>query len=95
VSLPPDAAPGLGAYGTVRIPVGTAARVLVPPAALHPRGQLTYVYVLDDGGIASLRLVRTGKNVRGMIEITSGLDPGVRIVAAFSENIREGVKVVP
>lgn len=95
VSLPPDAAPRLGAYGTVRIPVGTAARVLVPPAALHPRGQLTYVYVLDDGGIASLRLVRTGKTVRGMTEITSGLDPGVRIVAAFSEKVREGVKVVP
>jgi multidrug efflux pump subunit AcrA (membrane-fusion protein) len=49
--------------------------------------------VLDPGGIARLRLVKTGKVHGDRIEILSGLSPGERIVVEGVEKVSDGSRV--
>ncbi len=79
VELPP--VPGLrsGLYGRAAFGVGTREALLVPRAAVTRQGQLESVYVVE-GGVARLRLVRTGKVHTDRLEVLSGLAPGERVV---------------
>jgi len=84
--------PGLrsGLYVKVRIPRGKKALILAPKAAVVEKGQLTGVYAVDDRGIVTYRLVRTGKEYAGNWEILSGLKPGDRIIIQGVEKAVDG-----
>lgn len=56
-------------------------RIVLPPAALLRRGELTAVYALRDGGF-ELRAVRTGADLGAAgVEVVAGLRAGERIAA--------------
>ncbi len=87
VTLPE--APGVrsGTFGRVRLP-GAARRALTVPAeALVTHGQVTSVFVVDDG-VARLRLVR----VRGT-EVLAGLTAGEAVVVAPPPGLVDGRQV--
>jgi multidrug efflux pump subunit AcrA (membrane-fusion protein) len=65
---------------------------LVPTAAIVQRGQLSGLYVVEDG-VLHFRLVRTGGRLDGRVEILSGLSAGATIVAAGSDRAQHGARV--
>jgi membrane fusion protein (multidrug efflux system) len=81
-----------GQFGRASIPAGDYEAVLVPQAAVVRRGQIESVFVVKDGR-ASLRLVKTGPQHGGAVEIVSGLDGGELVVASEVDLLRDGDRV--
>lgn len=90
----PGAGPDLwsGLYGTLEIPVGHEAALLVPPSSVIDNDGLSEVYVVSDGK-AYLRYVRTGRTVGGQLEILSGLSSGEQVVVSPSGTLVNGTSV--
>ncbi len=82
--LPEGVPGGPGMYAEVMIPdVSSPSRALpvVPMAAIHKKGSLPSVQVLDDENKPTMRLVRIGEVVdETSVTILSGLKPGERIL---------------
>jgi len=89
------AAPGLqsGAFARVLFPTGSKRVLAVPRAAVLERAGITGVFVVDAQGIAQYRMVRTGTEVDGQVEILSGLNPGERVVTGNAGVVNNGDKV--
>jgi RND family efflux transporter MFP subunit len=83
-----------GLYTSVKIPSGKKEVLLVPQSAFVEKGQLTGVYAVDDQGIVTYRLVRTGKVYNGSREILSGLKPNDQIIVQGVEKARDGGIIV-
>lgn len=85
---------GLGAGMYARVGLAGTARptLLVPAAAIVQRGQLSGLYVVEEG-ILHFRLVRTGRRLDERVEILSGLTEGATIVAAGTERAQDGARV--
>lgn len=86
--------PGLrsGLYGKARFLIGKKTGILIPERAIIRRGQLTGLYAVDEKGVISYRIVRTGLSYpeSGMVEILSGLNDGDRIIIEGIEKVVEG-----
>lgn len=86
----PRLSAGLFARG---VHAGAASdRLLLPAAALITRGQLTGVYVVEDGRLR-WRLVKTGRAVGERLEVLSGLTAGEQVVAGGAERAVSGARV--
>lgn len=84
VDLPPAASGQSGRFGRLLLTTGTSLDVSVPAAAVARHGQLETVFVVEEGTVR-LRLVRTGRERDGRLEIASGLyaDEKVAIAGAL------------
>jgi multidrug efflux pump subunit AcrA (membrane-fusion protein) len=88
---------------TVTARSGTFARVLfsgasrralvVPPGAVRQHGQVSSVYVVQDGK-ARLRLVHLGPSSPDGVEILAGVDTGESIVTSPPARLVDGAQVV-
>ncbi len=79
-----------GQYAKARIAMGKSRTVVIPMGAVVEKGQLTGVYAVDDGGVISYRLVKTGKHRKDGIEVLSGLTAKDRIIVAGVEKAVDG-----
>jgi multidrug efflux system membrane fusion protein len=95
LDLPESAALRSGLYGTARFGTGPRAALLLPRAAIDRRGQLERVFVVDEGNVARLRLVTTGRTYGDRVEVLSGLDPGERVVLEGAPRVTDGGRVEP
>ncbi|SNB47080.1 efflux RND transporter periplasmic adaptor subunit [Geobacter sp. DSM 9736] len=82
-----------GMFGRARIAVGRSSGIVVPKGALLERGMLSYVWVVGTDNSALLRLVKTGRELAGRVEIVSGLAHGERVVTGGGEKVAEGARV--
>lgn len=82
-----------GLYGKARFITGQMEAVTIPKQAVVERGQLTSVYVVDQSGIAHMRLVKTGKTYGDRIEVLSGLKEGEQIVVDGVTAVNDGSRV--
>jgi multidrug efflux system membrane fusion protein len=82
-----------GLYGKARFITGQTKALTIPIKAVVERGQLTSVYVVDQSGIARMRLVKTGKTYSDRVEVLSGLIEGEQIVVAGVEAVNDGSRV--
>jgi RND family efflux transporter MFP subunit len=82
-----------GSFGRALLAVGEKRGVMVPKTALVERGQLTFVWVVDEGNIARMRLVKPGTSHADRIEILAGLSQGERIVVSGMEKVVDGARV--
>jgi membrane fusion protein, multidrug efflux system len=57
------------------------------------QGQIAGVFVVDQSGVARLRLVKTGRIVGDRVELLSGLNDGEEIVSEGIGSLRDGVRV--
>lgn len=94
VRLDLPAVPGLrtGQFGRVAVPTGPASGVEVPVAAVIHRGQLEYIYVVDQGK-AHLRIVRTGGRTASAVELVAGAGLGETVVVSGLEHLHDGQRV--
>ena len=76
-----EGAPALrtGQYAQVTLSGVASPAILVPSTAVHRFGQMEQLYVVQND-IARLRLVRTGEQHGGLVEIVSGLGAGEKVV---------------
>lgn len=82
-----------GLYGKARFVVGQRKMLSVPQTAVTQQGQLVGVFVVDQSGLARLRLVKTGRTVGDRVELLSGLSDGEEIVSDGTSSLRDGVRV--
>jgi RND family efflux transporter MFP subunit len=81
-----------GMFGRAEIITGERFGMFVPRDAVYQRGQLTYVYVAENDR-ARMRLVRTGREYLGAVEILSGLQSGERVITGASGELTDGSPV--
>lgn len=83
--------PGLFARITIK---GSTERdvVLIPEAAVLPRGQETFVYVVD-GAKAMERRVKLGERANAQVEVVEGLTPPATVVTAGQQKLRDGAAI--
>ena len=81
-----------GQFGRVRVPVRERAALLVAESAVVRRGQIESVFVVEEGK-ARLRLVKSGRQMNGKIEILSGLSGGESVVVRDAHLLTDGVSV--
>jgi RND family efflux transporter MFP subunit len=79
-----------GMYAKVFIPEGRKEVLLVPKKAVVERGQLSGVFVKDDGGVITYRLIKTGRLFGDNVEVVSGLKAGESIVTEGMEKAVDG-----
>lgn len=79
-----------GSYGKVLIPEGKKEALLIPVKSIVERGQLTGVFVVDDKGIITYRLIKAGKMYDGQTEVLSGLAKGEGIIVSGVEKAVDG-----
>lgn len=82
-----------GMFGRATFVIGRKDAATVPAAALIERGQLTGVFVADDQNRAWLRIIKTGDEVNGRVEVLAGLEPGERVAIDPTGNLREGAAI--
>ncbi len=69
--------------------------VTIPVDALVLRGQQQAVYVLDANNRVHIRNVQVGLQGQKLAEITSGLNPGERVILGGQDNYQENEAVTP
>ena len=82
-----------GVYGKARFIFGQRQALAIPKTAISQRGQLTGVFVVDQSGLARLRLIKTGRAFGDNVEILSGLNAGEQIVVEGPATIQDGARV--
>ena len=82
-----------GLYAAARLPVGERTEIFIDEKAVVARGELRGVYAVNEDGVISLRLVKTGKKNNGMTEILSGLNKGDRIIVKGVDKAVDGGRV--
>ncbi|MCM2264695.1 MAG: efflux RND transporter periplasmic adaptor subunit [Desulfuromonadales bacterium] len=91
-SLPDDPALAAGLFARAAHAGGTSDALLLPTAAMVTRGQLTGVYVVEDG-VLRWRLIKTGRAVGDRVEVLSGLVSGETIVTGGVERAVSGARL--
>jgi len=82
-----------GLYGKARFMTAQRQALAIPQQAITQRGQLVGVFVVDQGGVARLRLIKTGKTFAERVEVLSGLTEGEQIVTEGLSSIQDGTRV--
>lgn len=90
---PPEGQLRSGLYGKARFVSGQRQVLAVPQTALTQRGQLVGVFVIDQSGVARLRLVKVGKAFGDHVEVLTGLSGGEQIVIDDLGSIQDGTRV--
>ena len=87
-------APGMYANTSLRLANATNV-VTIPLEALVLNGQQQTVYVLDNSNHVHVRNVQVGIEGSKLAEITSGLNPGERVILGGQDKYQEGEEVAP
>ena len=88
----PAGAARSGQFARLRVVVGEGDALLVPAEAVTRFGQMERVFVVEQNR-AVLRLVKTGREAAGRIEILAGVNPGERVVLAPPAALHDGATV--
>jgi RND family efflux transporter MFP subunit len=81
LALPPGPTLRSGSFYRVRFAGPPNDALVVPATAVLRRGQLAFVFVVDEERRARLQPVSAGTRIDDVIEILSGLPDGTRVVA--------------
>ena len=93
IEVPKDKDLSPGMYGKVYIPVKKDEKILIPKSAIVKWGQLTAVYTVDKNGVLRLTFVKLGEDYGDKVEVVSGLEKGMKIVADNVEKACDGCRI--
>ena len=82
-----------GLYARVVLPVG-GKNIFIPHMAIVKRGQIVGVYVVNRQNVARFRIIKTGQDIQGYIEVLSGLTENDKVIINKLDKISDGTKVV-
>jgi RND family efflux transporter MFP subunit len=92
VALPPTVTARTGSFARVVFRGPPRRALLVPAAAIRRHGQVSSVYVVEDG-VARLRLIQVGPSSSQGAEVLAGLDAGESVVVSPLHRLVDGAKV--
>ena len=97
VTLPKNAALKAGSHAKGEILMERSGGLAVPEAAVLTRDGYTYVYVIGADNVAKETKIQTAARQQGIVEVTSGLPVGVRVVGTGAGFVKDGdlVRVAP
>ena len=90
----PDGEIKAGMFARAMFETGAREALLIPASAVVERGQLSGVFVVEEGNRATLRWVKLGAPVEEHVEVLSGLQPGERYLPAPTSEVHDGANVV-
>jgi RND family efflux transporter MFP subunit len=93
IDLPAATTLRSGLFGRARFSGRTRQALTVPESALIPRGQLTFVYVVDAEQRARLRPISIGASEGDRTEVLAGLRDGDVIVTDPPVSLADGARV--
>lgn len=93
IDLPGNTKLRPGQFGRLLLPYGEDNAIYIPKSALVHRGQLDLVYVASAQKRVALRLIRTGREQSGLVEVLSGLTAGEYVVTSGGESLSDGDQV--
>ncbi|MEF8981303.1 efflux RND transporter periplasmic adaptor subunit [Thiohalorhabdus sp.] len=97
LDLPQGTPGGPGMYGEVSVPADLAQNLrntVVPYNAVVWRGSMPNVFVVDESGKASLRMIRLGEAVgNDRVAVLSGLQEGEQVLVNPPSGIKSGYQV--
>ena len=93
LSIPEDKDISPGMYGKVYIPIKQEEKILIPKSAVVKWGQLNAVYVVDKKGYLRLNFIKLGEDFGDKVEVVSGLEKGMEIVADNVEKACDGCRI--
>ena len=93
IDLPQTSGLRSGLFGRARFSGPSARALTVPASALVPRGQLTFVFLVDADGTARLRPVSPGAQDGTRVEVLAGLHDGDQIVTQPPPSLVDGARV--
>jgi multidrug efflux pump subunit AcrA (membrane-fusion protein) len=93
VDLPPDTPVVHGQYMKLEVPIGTRNALLIARSAIRETGQLKGLFIVDEGGKACFRLVKTVPYDSEQLEILSGVEEGESIIIKPDDKIVDGMPV--
>lgn len=82
-----------GAFARALFPLQSRQAIAIPTSALVRRAGIEGVFVVDGEGVARFRMVRSGAQHAGRVEIQAGLEAGERFVAEGAERLVSGDRV--
>jgi RND family efflux transporter MFP subunit len=89
VRIPRAGAPRTGTFARIRFRGPSRQSLIVPVAAVRRQGQLSTVFVVEEG-VARLRLIRTGAESADGVEVLAGLAGGDAIVTDAPAGLSDG-----
>jgi RND family efflux transporter MFP subunit len=92
IDLPPLPSVRSGVFGRAGFQLGTRSVPAIPAAAVTNRGQLQSVLVVDDG-VARIRMITTGTQMKDRVEVLSGLAAGDLIIFPIPHGLADGARV--
>ncbi len=93
-ALPPNPALQPGMFGRLQFRCEQRQLLALPPTALVSRGQLDYVFGVQDGR-AQLRLIRRGRLFQDGVEILAGVGVGDTVIVNPPASLRDQDPVTP
>ncbi|MEN9425455.1 MAG: hypothetical protein RL122_2838 [Pseudomonadota bacterium] len=90
ISLPPDSPAKAGMFAEGEILTGSNKAMGVPQAAVILRDGNRYVFEVGTDNRVQQRLVKTGRQADGKVEILEGITPAARIVATGGAFLNDG-----
>jgi multidrug efflux pump subunit AcrA (membrane-fusion protein) len=82
-----------GTFGRARFDGATREAVVIPATAAIRRGQLTFVFAVDDGDRARLQPISPGARADGRLEVLAGLAANARVVREPGAALADGTIV--
>jgi multidrug efflux pump subunit AcrA (membrane-fusion protein) len=82
-----------GQYARVSWPAGSTESLWIPESALEKVGQIERVFVVENEHL-HLRIIKSGKNEDGWIQVLAGLNGGEQVVLSVSSDLRDGQPVL-
>jgi multidrug efflux pump subunit AcrA (membrane-fusion protein) len=93
VSVPPTVTARSGTFARVVFRGSPRRALMVPSDAIHRHGQVSSVYVVQNG-IARLRLIQAGPSSSAGVEVLAGLDPGESVVTSPRAGVADGTRII-
>lgn len=85
-----DSALRSGLFVRILVPEGKKEALLVPRSAVVDKGQLSGLYVVDERGVMTYRIVKLGQTYGDRVEVLSGLRNNERIAVAGLDRAIDG-----
>lgn len=87
--------PGLrsGQYGEAKFEIGSKIGIRISKDAVWERDGLRYVWVVDNDGLARLRIITGSGSGKNDFQVLSGLNIGERIVSKDPSSVSEGNRI--